>query len=123
MPMGLYTPIDIFPLDIMANEKSGLSPKERSIVQDNGYMGIGQENDYFKMWKFRIRNKTRMTISDSLLLLKFREWVDLEDFLKNNCKNDLLELRDLINDLFPPNVETGSDMTDNKQTGKLVSKF
>jgi len=107
----------------MVNEKSGLSPKERSIVQDNGYTGIGQENDNFKVWKHRIKNKIRPTINDTLLLLKNRVWIEHENYISENCKNDLLEIRDLINEIYPLNNETNIDKGDNNQPLKLVSKF
>ena len=96
----------------MTMEKSGLSRMERSILQDEGITGVGQENNYFKMWKWRIKNKTRFSINDCLLLLKHRNWVELDEFVKENCKNDLLEIHSLIAEILNLDSETSIGITD-----------
>lgn len=107
----------------MANEKSGLSRKERSILQDEGITGIGQEKDYFKQWRYRIKNKIRPTITDTILLLKHCDWIDQKEFLQVNCREDLITLKILVQELLSDsNVEGVSTINQTENLNKRVSE-
>lgn len=77
---------------------TGLSTTERSILQDEGETGIGQDGDNWRKWRFKIKEKARPTIIDSLLIIKHSDGaIDIADYLRLNCRSELIDLRDEIN--------------------------
>lgn len=82
--------------------KGFFSPKEKSVLQDDGWIGTGQESDgSFNVWKFRIKQKIIPLIDDFRLLMKFKDWIDLDGYIRTYCKDDLIEIRDTIIQMFP----------------------
>ena len=80
-----------------ADDITGLSKTERSIIQDEGETGIGQENESWRKWRFKIKEKARPTIIDALLIVKHSDGaIDIADYLRLNCRAELVDLRDEI---------------------------
>lgn len=76
---------------------AGLSKTERSILQDEGETGIGQDGDNWRKWRFKIKEKARPTIIDCLLIVRHSDKaIDIADYLRLNCESELRDLRDEI---------------------------
>lgn len=91
----------------MTTDTAGLSKNEREFIQDLGE--VGRLNDSFRVYKHRIKHKIHPTLTDAILILKYAYNVELLDYLKNDCKEDLLTLHDLVTELLTkPVTENGN---------------
>ena len=86
----------------MENHKAGLSPNEREFIQDFGE--VGRLNDSFRLYKHRIKHKIHPTLTDAILILKYSNNVDLLEFVKTDCREDLIILFDLLAKLLTVDV-------------------
>lgn len=78
--------------------KAGLSRNERHFLQDEG--DVGDLDDDWRVWRSRVKNKIQPTITDTILILKHANNVDLKDYLLQHCTEDIGELYRLCRDLL-----------------------
>lgn len=84
----------------MADGTSGLSRKERAVLQDEAEVGNDRDSE-LNVWQWRISKKVQATVSDVRLMLQYRkDTLDITAPLMD-CKADLLAIRDLVNEIFP----------------------
>lgn len=80
----------------MADGTSGLSKKERAVLQND--CEFGNDRDYeLDTWQWRIAKKVQATVSDvRLMLLHQNDTVNIVAPLMD-CRDDLVAIRDHIN--------------------------
>lgn len=85
--------------------KGGLSRTQRAILQDGhdgfgGDSGIGDhKNKELAVWRCRIKDKIAPTLTDTIILLRFRKHRDglnFEPYLQGEMRQYLTELQELI---------------------------
>lgn len=91
----------------MATHTAGLSKNEREKLQDLGE--VGRLDDSFRVYKHRIKNKIHPTLTDCILLIKYSKNMDLREYLKTECKEDLLTLMDEITSILTEGVSINSN--------------